>query len=73
MGYTTIRELYREPSRFHGSSIEVAGWIRTIRDQKRFAFIELNDGSFFQNLQIVLEADTIANYAEVVRREPVQP
>lgn len=68
MGYTTIRELYHDTSRFNGSRIEVAGWIRTIRDQKRFAFIELNDGSFFQNLQIVLEADTIANYAEVVRQ-----
>jgi asparaginyl-tRNA synthetase len=37
----------------YGKEIEVAGWVRTIRDSKTFGFIELNDGSFFRNLQIV--------------------
>ncbi len=46
--------------------MRVSGWIRTIRDTKRFAFIELNDGTFFKNLQIVID-DTLPNFREVVK------
>ncbi|MDI9450649.1 MAG: asparagine--tRNA ligase [Bacillota bacterium] len=46
--------------------VRVSGWIRTIRDTKRFAFIELNDGTFFKNLQIVID-DTLPNFREVVK------
>lgn len=67
-GFTTIRELYRQPEQFIGKTIRVAGWVRTLRDQKRFAFVELNDGSFFRNLQIVVEADVLTNYEEVARQ-----
>jgi asparaginyl-tRNA synthetase len=67
MEFTTVRELYRETDRLVGTRVSVAGWIRTIRDQKRFAFIELNDGSFFRNLQVVVEADAIGNYDEIAR------
>ena len=38
-----------------GSEIIVRGWVRTLRDSKAFAFIELNDGSSFRNLQVVCE------------------
>lgn len=67
MEFTTVRELYRETDKHVGTHVRVAGWIRTIRDQKRFAFIELNDGSFFRNLQVVVEADAIGNYDEIAR------
>jgi asparaginyl-tRNA synthetase len=45
----------------------VAGWVRTIRDSKAFGFIELNDGSFFKNLQIVFEEEAIDNFKDITR------
>ena len=49
-----------------GKPVTVCGWVRTLRDQKSFAFIEINDGSSFSNLQIVVEG-SISDYAEVLR------
>ena len=48
-----------------GEKIQVNGWARTLRISKNFGFIELNDGSYFKNLQIVIEADTLENFTEV--------
>lgn len=48
-----------------GTEVEVNGWVRTLRVSKNFGFIELNDGSYFKNLQVVIEADSLSNYAEV--------
>ncbi|MBI3237001.1 MAG: asparagine--tRNA ligase, partial [Chlamydiales bacterium] len=39
-----------------GKTLTVCGWVRTVRDQNNFAFIELNDGSTLSNLQIIIEA-----------------
>ena len=64
---TSVRSLFREPVKYAGQTVTVAGWIRTIRDQKQFAFISLNDGTFFSNLQIVLNRDDLADYDEIVR------
>ena len=50
-----IKQILRMPEDFIGKQVTVAGWIRNIRVSKQFGFIELNDGSFFQNLQIVFE------------------
>lgn len=58
-----ISELYK--NRFEGDSVSVNGWIRTLRCSKSFGFIELNDGSSFKNLQIVIEEDKLCNYSEV--------
>ena len=58
-----ISELYK--NRFEGDSVSVSGWIRTLRCSKSFGFIELNDGSSFKNLQIVIEEDKLENYSEV--------
>ena len=41
------------------------GWARTIRDMKTFGFIELNDGSCFKNLQVVMDANVLSNYKEI--------
>lgn len=60
-----IRDLYRQNEDYAGKRVRVGGWIRTIRDQKNFAFINLNDGSFFQNLQIIAERDGLENYGEI--------
>ena len=48
-----------------GADISVNGWARTLRASKNFGFIELNDGSYFKNVQIVIEADTLPNFQEL--------
>ncbi len=61
------REIYRTPETFSGKSVTVGGWIRTLRDSKNFGFIELNDGSCFKSVQVVIERDKLANYDEVAK------
>ena len=48
-----IKDLFRDTKKYIGKDIKVSGWVRTVRDSKNFGFIELNDGSFFKNVQIV--------------------
>lgn len=64
MEKVTIKDLYRDTENYIDKTVEVAGWVRTVRDSKAFGFIELNDGSFFNNLQIVFN-DKLANFEEV--------
>lgn len=64
MKKVTIKDLYRNTKNYIDKTVEVAGWVRTVRDSKAFGFIELNDGSFFNNLQIVFN-DKLANFEEV--------
>jgi asparaginyl-tRNA synthetase len=64
---TDIRSIYRASERYIGQVVTVAGWIRTLRDQKQYAFINLNDGTFFHNLQIVLDRTRLADYDALVR------
>ena len=68
MKRTTIKEIYADPSLFSGKEITVAGWTRSIRASNSFGFLTLNDGSFFSNLQVVLEADKLDNYTETVKQ-----
>lgn len=49
-----------------GKTVTVCGWVRTLRDQKSFAFLEINDGSSLANLQIVVDG-AMSDYAEIVR------
>lgn len=62
-----IKNLYRNSAEFFNKKIEISGWIRTIRDSKSFGFIEINDGSFFKNLQIVIDEKDASNYQEVLK------
>ncbi len=64
MAWTTVKQIYSDYKPLLDSELEVRGWIRTQRESKNFAFIELNDGSCFKNLQIVYDAG-LANFAEV--------
>ena len=61
---TVIKEILRSPEQYVEHTVELTGWIRNIRVSKQFGFIELNDGSFFQNLQVVFE-DHLDNFVEV--------
>ncbi|AUG56992.1 Asparagine--tRNA ligase [Acetivibrio saccincola] len=67
MKATSIKSLYRETKKYIDSNIVVAGWVRTIRDSKAFGFIELNDGTFFKNLQVVFEDEKIDNFKEIAK------
>ncbi len=49
--HVLVKDLYRNTASYVDSTMEVSGWVRTIRDSKNFGFIELNDGSFFKNIQ----------------------
>jgi asparaginyl-tRNA synthetase len=62
----SISEIFKSPASFLGQSLAINGRIRTIRDSKTFGFIELNDGSYFKNLQIVFD-DTLPNFEEVCK------
>ncbi|HZK34019.1 MAG TPA: asparagine--tRNA ligase [Bacillota bacterium] len=62
-----MKEICKQPEAYVGKSIILAGWIRNIRDSKVFGFIDLNDGSYFRNLQIVFEADRLDNFDEIAR------
>ncbi len=62
---TVIKKLFRETESFGGKEVTVSGWVRTIRVSKNFGFIELNDGSFFKNLQIVIEDEKLDNFAKL--------
>ncbi|MHC6181470.1 asparagine--tRNA ligase [Clostridium sp. JNZ X4-2] len=64
METTLVKSLYRETKKFTDKKIQISGWIRTIRDSKSFGFIELNDGSFFKNIQIVFD-DTLENFKQI--------
>jgi len=61
-----IKELFKQPGQHLGQSISINGWVRTVRVSKNFGFIELNDGTFFANLQVVFE-DSLDNFAEVAK------
>ena len=62
---TVIKSLYRDMEGFGGKEVTVSGWVRTVRASNAFGFIELNDGSFFSSIQVVIEADKLSNYSEL--------
>jgi len=61
-----VKSIFRETEKFMGKVVEVSGWVRTIRASNAFGFIELNDGSFFKNIQIVFESN-LENYKEIAK------
>ena len=67
MSILDIRQIFQKSEDFLGKEVTVQGWVKTIRDSNKFAFIELNDGTFFSNLQIVLEVENLENFKEVVK------
>ena len=59
----TVRSLYKETEKYIDKEITIQGWVKTVRDSKTFGFIELNDGTFFKNVQIVI-TDKLENFDE---------
>ena len=68
MKRTKIAQIFADADSFRGKEITVCGWARTIRDMKNFGFIELNDGSCFKSLQVVLEREKLDNYDELAHQ-----
>ncbi|QVL55047.1 MAG: asparagine--tRNA ligase [Simkaniaceae bacterium] len=56
-----IKSILNADESIIGQTVVVCGWIRTLRDQKTFAFIELTDGSSFSNFQVIAQIDMIEN------------
>lgn len=59
-----IKSLYRNESEYLSKEVKISGWIRTLRASNAFGFIEVNDGTFFKNVQIVFD-NKLENFKEV--------
>ena len=63
-----VKNLYANMDNYKDTTITVRGWARTIRDMKAYGFIDLNDGSCFKGIQIVLEEGKLPNFKEIVKQ-----
>lgn len=66
MEKVTVKSLYRETEKYLDQEVVVTGWVKKIRDQKNFGFIEVNDGSFFKGVQVVFDT-RLSNFEEISR------
>ena len=64
MKNTLVKSLYRNTSDYLNKEVSITGWIRTLRASNAFGFIEINDGSFFKNIQIVFD-NNLENFKEI--------
>ena len=62
----TVKDLFKKTSDYAEKKVTLEGWVKTVRDSKTFGFIELNDGSFFKNVQIVFN-DKLSNFNEIAK------
>lgn len=67
MELVTIREIFKNREQYLGEKVTVGGWIRSIRDSKTFGFIVVNDGSYFEPLQVVY-SDKMENFQEISKQ-----
>lgn len=63
---TTLKDIRDSYEGLGGKEVSVSGWVRTIRDSKSFAFIEINDGTFFKNTQVIID-ESLDNYKDIVK------
>ena len=61
---TTIREIFKQREDFYNTEVTIGGWVRSVRNSKTFGFIVVNDGSFFETLQVVY-SDQLENFVEI--------
>lgn len=59
-----VKSLYKNTQNYIDDSIVVAGWVRTLRASKKFGFIEINDGSYFKNVQVFF-SEELENFKEI--------
>ncbi|WP_077367801.1 asparagine--tRNA ligase [Anaerosalibacter sp. Marseille-P3206] len=66
MDRVDIKKIFRETDKYLNKEIRIEGWIRTLRSSKAFGFIEVNDGTFFKNLQVVFD-EKLDNFKEITK------
>ena len=64
MELTNIKDIFREKEKYADLEVTIGGWVRSNRDSKTFGFLVVNDGSFFEPLQVVY-SDTLADFEEI--------
>ena len=64
MELTNIREIFRNKDKFADKEVTIGGWVRSNRNSKNFGFIVVNDGTFFEPIQVVY-GNGLDNYDEV--------
>ncbi|HOO62034.1 MAG TPA: OB-fold nucleic acid binding domain-containing protein, partial [Bacillota bacterium] len=66
MDLISVREIFRNREAYLNKEVTLGGWVRSNRDSKSFGFIVLNDGTFFEPIQVVYH-DTLANFDCIVK------
>ena len=61
-----VKDFFEKPEKFYGKEVTISGWARTVRDSKTFGFLEINDGSFFKNVQVVFD-NKLKNFEKICR------
>jgi len=64
MKMVTVKELFKNTEKYINTEITIGGWIRSLRDSKTFGFIVVNDGSFFDTIQVVYN-DNLENFQQI--------
>ncbi len=62
----TVKKLFSNTSEYTNKTFELEGWVKSLRDSKTFGFIELNDGTFFKNVQIVFN-NKLSNFDDICK------
>ncbi len=60
-----LSDLFASPEQYEKQTVCLYGWVKQLRDQKKFAFVQVTDGTYFTPVQVVAPADDLQNYAEI--------
>ena len=66
MDLITIRQIYKNREQYLGKNVRIGGWVRNNRDSKNFGFLVINDGTYFETLQVVYSGN-LANFDEIAK------
>lgn len=66
MEMTTVKSIFRNKETYMDKKVKLGAWVRKIRSQKNFGFLEINDGSFFNGIQVVFDS-SLENFDEISR------
>ncbi|EFS28669.2 asparaginyl-tRNA synthetase [Fusobacterium gonidiaformans ATCC 25563] len=66
MEMTTVKSIFRNKGTYIDKEVKLGAWVRKIRSQKNFGFLEINDGSFFYGIQVVFDT-SLENFDEISR------
>lgn len=69
MENTLVKSLYAQATHDEDVSVEVTGWLKTLRSSKKISFLEINDGSCIKNVQVIME-NGLENYEEI-KKAPI--